>query len=302
VEGAKTVEEKLAALRARAPEPQPFHQGGRFGSAPDKQEDVVHIPVDQIVENKYQTRTLLDQEALKKLEESIRMHGVLQPVVVRPMEDGRYMLIMGSRRWTASREAGMKTVPAIVRRVTAMQAAEMTVIENLQREDLTCLDEARAFQRLSSEFGETQEQIGERMGMARETVSNYMRLLRLPNEVKHLLDTRQLDYSRARVLLKLDTAESQTKVALHVVKRKLSVEQLGALLERAMKDIQSGRLGRSGKARYVDPNVQAAQRELERILGVRVKIRDRKGKGKITLEYGSVDEFERVVGVMRGKK
>jgi ParB family chromosome partitioning protein len=299
----QTYEEAKAELARRAPVPLTgIMATGRWGAPLDKGEDVVNIPIKKIVENKYQTRTYLDEGELEKLTASVRTHGVLQPVVVREVENGRYMLIMGSRRWRAADKAGYQTVPAIVRRVSAMQAAEMTVIENLQRDDISCLDEARAFVRLSSEFGQTQEQIGERMGMARETVSNYMRLLRLPREVQFLIDKKDLEYSHARQLLRIHNPELQIKVAKKVVEKKMSVEHLNAILDRWSKDREEGKIAPKSKARYVDPNVQAAQRELERVLGVKVKIRDRKGKGKITLEYSSLDEFDRIVGAMRGKR
>ncbi len=152
---------------------------------------VSNIPLDHIDKNPYQTRYLFDQELLEELADSIRVNGVVQPVVVRPAEEaGRYVLILGERRCRASKMAGKESVPAIVRRVSQQQAAEMTVIENLQRQDLNCLEQAEAFRLLSKEFNLTQEQIGARVGMSRESVSNYMRLLRLPEEVMQYLANR----------------------------------------------------------------------------------------------------------------
>src|SRR5262249_43523288 len=137
---------------------------------------------------------------LQELADSIRVNGVIQPITVRPGENGRYVLITGERRWRASQIAGKETVSAIVKRVSDQQAAEMTVVENLQRQDLNCWEQANAFARLSKQFGLTQEQIGQRVGLSRETVSNYMRLLRLPESVSQYLQQNQLHFSEARVL------------------------------------------------------------------------------------------------------
>jgi ParB family chromosome partitioning protein len=265
--------------------------------------EVIRIRLDQIDKNPYQTRTWMPEVELKQMAESIRTNGVIQPIVVRPAEtEGRYVLIMGERRWRASEVAGRQTIPAIVRMVSNQQAAEMTLIENLQRQDISCMDQARAFLNMSQSFKLTQEEIALRVGVSRETVSNYQRLCRLPKEVQHLLLTRQLDFSRARLILRLpEVPELMIRVAQHAVKRDLSVTGLERLLERAFKDARE-EIAR-GKARVVDPNVKAAQRELERTLGLRVKIRDRGGKGRIEIEYGSIDDYDRVVGLLRaGKK
>ncbi len=202
----------------------------------------------------------------------------------------------------ASQMAGKATVPAIVRIVSEQQAAEMTVIENLQRRDLNCIDLARAFIMLSKDFGLTQEQIGQRVGSARESVSNYMRLARLPLPVQQYLQDGQLEFSHARVLLNLEEPSVQERVAHKAVEEEWSVEKLETfvLFDPSMfgaKKVSKG----GGGARWVDPNVRAAQRELETILGVKVRIRDRKGKGKITLEYSTIEDYDRVMSMLKGK-
>jgi len=270
---------------------------------PSSEAIIIAIDVDQIDKNEYQPRTWMEDEDLHEMADSIRTNGVIQPITVRPGLQGRYTLITGERRWRASKIVGLKAVPAIVRQVSAQQAAEMTIIENLQRQDLNCVDQARAFLKMSLEFRLTQEQIGHRVGVSRETVSNYMRLMKLPRELQHMLEKGKLDFSRARVLLRLPEGPVQLKVAEHAVARSLSVEQLSVLVDKAL--IPTGEdLGEppEGKARYVDPNVRAAQREMERILGVKVKIRDRRGKGKITLEYSTLEDFDRVLTMLTGKK
>jgi ParB family chromosome partitioning protein len=220
---------------------------------------------------------------------------------VRPGKEGRYFLITGERRMRASTMARKATIPAIVRVVSEQQAAELTVIENLQRRDLNCMDLARAYIALSQDFGLTQDQIGERVGVSRESVSNYMRLAKLPQDVQVYLRDGQLEFSHARVLLNLKDPAVLSRVAQKAVKESLSVDQLENFVLFDPSMFSQGKEHARGGARWVDPNVRAAQRELERILAVKVRIRDRKGKGKITLEYATLEDFDRVVGMLTGK-
>lgn len=267
--------------------------------------EVIDIAIELIDKNPHQTRRFMDDamEALMELADSIKVQGVLQPVTVRPGKEGRYILIAGERRLRASKLAGKTKIPAIVRVVSEQQAAELTIIENLQREDLNCMELALAYALLSKQFNLTQEQIGERVGVARETVSNYMRLGRLPDSVQRHLAMRRLEFSHARVLLNLQDADVIAKVADRAERENWSVDQLEkfVLFDPSMKDVKKNVPKASGGARWVDPNVRAAQRDLERILGLRVRIRDRNGKGKITMEYSTLEDFDRVVGMLKGK-
>jgi ParB family chromosome partitioning protein len=235
---------------------------------------------------------------------------VVQPIVVRPSEDeGRYVLILGERRLHASKKAGKTHIPAMVRRVSLQQAAEMTIIENLQREDLSALEQAEAFRVLSRDFNMTQQQIGERVGLSRVLISNYMRLLKLPREVMQLLAEKRINFAKAKELLKLEGDDRIAQAALYAVKKGMTLEQVEMLVLRMdglldplpdMPGVEKKKA--SSGARWVDPNVRAAQLDLERALGLRVRIRDRKGKGKIMIEYSTVDDYERVVDMLRGKK
>ena len=262
----------------------------------------LELALDSIESNPHQTRMDFDDELLKELARSIQVQGVLQPIVVRPGVDGRYVLILGERRLRASRIAGKATIPAIVKRVSEQQAAEMTIVENLQRQDLDCLEQAEAFAHLSTEFGLTQEEIGKRVGASRETVSNYLRLLKLPVDVQNFLSRGDLTYSHARELLVLHDESQISKLAQLAVKKRMSVLQLeDEVLNLNLPMEGSGPEKAGGGARWVDPNVRSAQRTLETILGMRVRIRDRKGKGKITIEYGTLEDFDRVVGMLKGK-
>ena len=262
---------------------------------------VLQIRLADIDQNPYQTRDRFDTEMLQELADSIRANGVVQPIVVRPGKDGRYVLILGERRCRASKLAGKQTIPAIVRKVSDQQAAEMTIVENLQRQDLNCLEQAHAFAQLSQVFHLTQDQIGQRTGCSRESISNYMRLLKLPASVQQFLREGRLGFSEARVLLTLLDPSLIPKIADEAVRKHLSVEQLEDLVFDTNVPLQKqDQLGRG--ARWVDPNVRAAQSELERVLGVRVRIRDRKGKGKIVIEYATLEDFDRVVEMLRGKQ
>jgi ParB family transcriptional regulator, chromosome partitioning protein len=262
---------------------------------------VLQIRLDDIEQNPYQTRDRFDTELLQELAESIRANGVVQPIVVRPGKDGRYVLILGERRCRASKLAGKETISAIVRKVSDQQAAEMTIVENLQRQDLNCLEQAHAFAQLSQVFHLTQDQIGQRTGCSRESISNYMRLLKLPASVQQFLREGRLGFSEARVLLTLLDPSLIPKIADEAVRKHLSVEQLEDLVFDTNVPLQKQDQPGRG-ARWVDPNVRAAQTELERVLGVRVRIRDRKGKGKIVIEYATLEDFDRVVEMLRGKQ
>lgn len=267
--------------------------------APHGPDAVVQISIELIEENPYQTRYHFSDQALQELANSIRANGVVQPVVVRPGADGRFLLILGERRCRASKLAGKTTIPAIVRRVSDQQAAEMTVVENLQRQDLNCVEQAAAFSKLSRDFGLTQEQIGQRVGVSRESVSNYMRLLKLPAAVLLHLQEGRLGFSEARVLLQLLDPGLIEKVADEAVRKHMSVTQLEELVDRT--NIPLVKEETPQRARWVDPNVRAAQTEMERVLGMRVRINDRKGKGKIVIEYATLEDFDRVVDMLKAR-
>ena len=270
---------------------------------------VVSLAISDIDKNPFQTRYVDDDDALEELSDSIKANGVVQPIMVRPSEEdeGRYILILGERRLHASKKAGKTHIPAMVRRVSLQQAAEMTIIENLQREDLSALEQAEAFRVLSNQFQMTQQQIGERVGLSRTSVTNYMRLLKLPRDVMQLLAEKKISFSEAKELLKLNDNDQISEAALYAVKKGFTLEQIERMVlsMNGLLDPFPGMPGQEkkpGTARWVDPNVKAAQTDLERMLGVKVKIRDKKGKGKIVIEYHTVDDYERVVGMLRGTK
>jgi len=268
---------------------------------------VVNLDLALIDKNPYQTRYVFKEAELTELAVSIKEHGVVQPVVVRPAEEeGRYILVLGERRMRASKLAGKDTIPALVRRLSLQQAAEMTVLENVVRQDLNPLEQAEAFRVLSQQFNLTQVQIAQRIGVSRETVANYMRLLRLPQAVMQYMLDGQLSFSDAREILSLDNAEHIPLLAEEAVTKHLKLDEVQQRVRElngfvAMQRQEGAEERRAGGARWMDPNVRAAQTEMERTLGMRVRIRDRNGKGKIVIEYATVDDYERVVEMLRGK-
>ena len=270
-------------------------------------EHVIQLEIELIDDNPYQTRRHFDEGALNELANSIRTQGLMQPIVVRPgatgsKDEGRFTLILGERRLRASQLAGRTTIAAIVTRVSPQQAAEMTVVENLQRQDLNCIEQAEAFANLSQQFKLTQEQIGARVGMSRETVSNYMRLLSLTDGIVSALTKGQLTYSHARVLLMVTDTVQRWKLAQKVMEESMSVAKLqDMVLGRSVSSPSPGKKEEAGGARWVDPNVKAAQRTIEEILGMRVRVRDQHGRGKIVIEYDTVEDFDRVVRMLKDR-
>jgi ParB family chromosome partitioning protein len=259
------------------------------------------IPVDSIDPNPYQTRRRINEAALEELAESIRANGVVQPVVLRPIASGRFQLVAGERRWHASKRAGKTTIPAVVRQISNEQAMEITIIENLQREDLNSVEQARAFERLSREFGLTQEQIASRTGKDRASIANFIRLLKLPEDIQHALEAGAMSFGHGKVLLALaGFPEHLERAAAEIIQKQLSVRQTEELVGRLLNP-QSGEQKQEKAAAPVDPNVREAQRSLESSLGIKVEIQDRKGKGKIILKYGSLEDFDRIVEALAAK-
>src|SRR5476651_35251 len=186
----------------------------------------LEIAVDLIDANPYQTRRKLREEALNELVESIKASGVIQPVVLRPAANGRYQLVAGERRWHASKRAGKTTIPAVVRQISNEQAMEITIIENLQREDLNPVEQARAFERLSREFGQTQEEIAARTGKDRASIANFIRLLKLPEDIQHALEAGAMSFGHGKVLLALaGFPEHMERAAREIIEKQLSVRQ-----------------------------------------------------------------------------
>jgi ParB family chromosome partitioning protein len=251
------------------------------------------ISVELIDRNPYQTRTTFDEAKLAELAGSIATSGVVQPILVRPGKDGRFTLITGERRWLAAQKAGLKTIPAVVREVSNEQAMEITIVENLQREDLNPMEQARAYHRLSTEFRLTQEQMATRTGKDRTSVANFLRLLKLPENLQQHVETGELTHGHARALLALDRPEDIASVGQKALALSLSVRALETMVYSMLHPDEKKRGPKPKPA--VDPNVQDAQDQLRRSLGLKVTIEDKKGKGKVIIEYSGVEDFDAIL-------
>ena len=260
----------------------------------------MEIPVGEIDRNPYQTRLVFDEKLLAELAESIAANGVVQPILVRPLANGRFQLIAGERRWLASQRAGKTTIPAVVKAVSDVQAMEITIVENLQRADLNPIEQARAFERLSREFGMTQEQMAHRTGKERASIGNYLRLLKLPQSVQDKVANGTLSYSHARVLLTLDHAEDVENAVSKILSLSLSVRQAETFVQNLMFPDRPLKKDEAKKP-PIDPNVREAQERLQRALGLRVKIEDKNGRGRVIIEYGRLEDFDALMEEICGE-
>jgi ParB family chromosome partitioning protein len=258
------------------------------------------IPLDQIDDNPFQTRSQVSEEQLSELAASIAANGVVQPILVRPLAGGRFQLIAGERRWRASKLAGKTTVPSILRQVSDEQAMEITIVENLQRADLNPMEQARAFERLSREFHMTQEQMAHRTGKDRATVSNFLRLLRLPASVQGRVEGGELSFGHARALLAFEHAEEMEKAAQRVASLSLSVRQTETYVQGLLDPSRKAK--RAAKPEpVIDPNVRDAQERLQRALGMKVTIEDKNGRGKVIIEYARLEDFDSLMEQLVGE-
>lgn len=254
----------------------------------------LEIPVEKIDRSPFQTRMHFDKEKLAELAQSIAAMGLLQPVVVRETAGGRFQLIAGERRLRASVAAGRSTIAAWVRQANDENSMILTVVENLQREDLNPIEEAKAFERLSREFKLTQEEIAKRTGKERSTVANFLRLLKLPVTVQNWVEEGRLDYGHARALLGLETEEQIIAAATRVANEQMSVRQTEEYVLRLTNPERLAKKEQKSRPPQ-DPNVKAAEDKLREKLGLKVAIEDRRGKGKVILEYANIEDFDRIL-------
>lgn len=249
------------------------------------------LPVDLIQRGKYQPRRDMDPEALQELANSIKVQGVMQPIVVRPVSDKKYEIIAGERRWRATQLAGLDAIPVVIKQVSDEAAIAMALIENIQREDLNPIEEAASLQRLQQEFELTQQEVAMAVGKSRSTVANILRLMTLQEDVRTLLERGDLEMGHARALLGLEGSE-QSQAARSVVGKGLSVRQTEALVRNiiANRDKQQ-------QPRQLDPNIRQLQDDLSQKIGAKVQIQhSAKGKGKLVLSYNSLDELDGILG------
>ena len=256
------------------------------------------IPIDLLERGRYQPRVDMREETLEDLAESIRAQGLIQPIVVRPLDtvggETRYEIVAGERRWRAAQLAGLHAIPAIIREIPDQAALVVALIENIQREDLNPMEEARALQRLVASFDMTHEMAADAVGRSRVMVSNLLRLLELPDPVTTMLERRELDMGHARALLALDSVEDQLALARRVVKEGWSVRETERAVRRLPKSGKRPR--RAGSNETPDPDVRRLETDLADRLGAKVRIEHKGSGGRIVIRYYSLDELEGIIG------
>jgi len=256
-------------------------------------DEIEDVPLSLISPNPFQPRRVFDEAELEELANSVKAKGVLQPILVRKLGDGGYELIVGERRWRAAKLAGLKKIPAIIRPATDAEAMEMALIENLQRKDLNPLEAARAYQRLMKEFGLTQEAVARALGKERSSIANTVRLLALQSEVQTWVESDQLSWGHAKVLLAVSDPEQQVRLGRRAVTERLSVRDLERLVRPAH------RAGRSNDARKGHRPSEIEER-MSRRLGTKVRLIHGKTGGKIIIDYYSPADLERVIDMILG--
>lgn len=260
---------------------------------PKKKDDIVEIDIERILPSPEQPRRVFKEDSLRELAESIKEKGVLQPLIVTREDGGIFRLIAGERRLRASRLAGLKRVPVIIRETNPEDSLEVALIENLQREDLGPIETALSFQRLMKEFSLTQEELSKKVAKDRATISNYLRLLKLPEEVRSLINDGRLSMGHAKAILSLEGADLQIKVAKEILKRGLSVREVEALIKRLSSD-------QARKPKTTDPQIKSLEERLRKHLATGVRIRHSGKKGKIEIEYYSLEELDRLLDTLMG--
>jgi len=249
---------------------------------------LVMLKTQHIRANRFQPRTRIHPEALEELKQSIKQRGVIQPVIVRPLAHGTYELVAGERRWRAAQALGIEEVPAVIRALSDRETVEHSLVENLQREDLNPIEEAKAYVRLAEEFGYTQETVAETVGKDRTTVANALRLLRLPEEIQQALSHGTITMGHAKALLAVEGSAKQLEVFRRAVREQFSVRQLEAIAA-------SRQPARRRQSTKIDPAEKALEDAMRRHLGTKVRLVSRQKGGRIVIEYFSSEDLERIV-------
>ena len=249
------------------------------------------VPIELLEANPYQPRSNFDEDALKDLTKSIKNKGILQPILVRksPSKKNIWQIIAGERRWRAAQKAGLHEIPIIIKNIKDSEIGVVALIENLQREDLAPIEEAESFKKLIDDFGLTQEKLSKSIGYSRTHITNTLGLLTLPKEIKMMLNDKQLNMGQVRAIIGQDNI---LELAKTIVNKKLNVRQVESLA-------RSKRLKRTGRSILKDPNISFLEKELEDILGLKINIIDKKGKGKITFNYKSLDQLDEIINKLK---
>ena len=257
------------------------------------EKEIQELRINDIEPNGDQPRRYFDEEGLKSLSDSIKSHGVVQPIIVTKEKD-RYKIIAGERRWRASRLAGMKTIPAIIKEYVGKKVLEVALIENIQRQDLNAIEEAEAYQRLSEEYNLTQEEVASTVGKSRPAIANTLRLLLLDKRVKEMVITGRISAGHARVLVIIDNKEDQYRIAREIEEKKLSVRETETYIKN-LHNLKNKSTSNKNKFNEFETDISE---KLKGILGTKVQLALNKNKGKIVIECFSNDEIERILDLL----
>lgn len=260
-------------------------------------EKIIELSVKEIRVNKNQPRHFFNEEKLNELALSIKEHGVVQPIIVRRLDDGKYELVAGERRWRASQIIGLKKIPAIVKQLSAKETSEIALIENIQREDLNPIEEAAAYKALMEEYGLTQEVLSQRVGKSRPFIANTVRLLSLPENVRNLVSQGSISAGHARALIALPGKKEQEELAQKVAQRGLSVRQT----EKTIRDMLADKNKEKSKIKAKDPNINELEERLTRRFSTKVRIAGGSRSGKIEIEYYGDEELQRLLETLLGE-
>jgi len=258
-------------------------------------EEFIEIDIDLIEPNHLQPRTRFDEAQLEELAQSIKLNGVVQPILARRISDARYQIVAGERRWRAAQRAGIQRIPAVVREIPDEKMLELALIENIQRQELNAIEEAYAYKRLIETLGLTQEAVAQRVGRDRTFITNYLRLLRLPEDIQQMVETSIISMGHARALLGIDDSELQCKIARSIVEHSLSVRETERAVRRVVEGTNAATII-SKEAKQNDANLRAAEDKLRRRLGTQVRVlpNSKGGGGKIELQYYNDDDLNRL--------
>jgi ParB family chromosome partitioning protein len=258
-----------------------------------KEESYTELEVDELRPSPLQPRMRFDEKGIEELAQSIRKAGVLQPIIVIP-EGEQFRILIGERRWRAAQKAGLRKVPVLIRNIPKEQQLEVSLVENLQREELNPIEIARAYERLTEELGYTQEEVGEKVGKDRASVANFLRLLKLPSEIQESIQDGKISMGHAKILLSVEDSKTQLDLVKRIVQKGLSVRATENLVAKFNKQLSPSR------KRNPDPNLEAVQEELLKALGTKVVISGNQKKGIINIFYYSLDELNRISEFIKG--
>lgn len=270
-----------------------YSKNGESSRSKNEDNKFDNIDISLIIANPNQPRKNFDETALKELATSIKIHGIIQPIVLNRADDGKFMIIAGERRWRAAKMAGLSEMPAFIRNYTPKQIKEIAIIENLQREDLNPIEAARAIKQLMDEYSLTQDAVAERIGKSRPAIANTLRLLSLPSDVIELVEKNRLSSGHARCLVVLDSPLEQSRVALAAIAKKLSVREV----EKLVKNILNPNIQRPKEEQSIE--LRAMVEEMQRVFSTKVSAIGNDNKGRIYIDYYSKDDLDRIAELLK---